>query len=379
MAPISSAQPTLPLERAAPRASAAGAGFFSPDYTSARARFRAAALRSGGALDALPLAARGPHDEALAIDLAWLGARRPRRVLLHITGVHGVEAFAGSATQLALLAAPPPLPADGALILVHVLNPYGMAWLRRANEHNVDLNRNFHLDNGIWTGAPPLYKRLDALLNPASPPARDTFVLRLGAAGLRHGVLAVRQAIAHGQHRYPRGLFYGGAELQPGPRLFIDWLQAQLGTAESVFAIDMHTGLGPHAGDTLIVEPGVGAAPLAELGRALARPLAGGSTAPAAYTVRGSLGAALPRLLPAARVEFVLQEIGTRSTLRVIHALREENRWHHYGGGHPAHPAKQRLLETLCPAAPSWRAAAVARGTDLVHRAAAWQFRAQPS
>jgi hypothetical protein len=300
-------------------------------------------------------------------------------VLLHITGVHGVEAFAGSATQLALLAAPPPLPADGALILVHVLNPYGMAWLRRANEHNVDLNRNFHLDNGIWTGAPPLYKRLDALLNPASPPARDAFVLRLGAAGLRHGVRAVRQAIAHGQHRYPRGLFYGGAELQPGPRLFIDWLQAQLGATESVFAIDMHTGLGPHAGDTLIVEPGVGAAPPAELGRALARPLAGGSTAPAAYTVRGSLGAALPRLLPAARVEFVLQEIGTRSTLRVIHALREENRWHHYGDGHPDHPAKQRLLETLCPAAPAWRAAAVARGTDLVHRVAAWQFRTQPS
>lgn len=379
MAPISSAQPTLPLERAAPRASAADAGFFSPDYTSARARFRAAALRSGGALDALPLAARGPHDEALTIDLAWLGARRPRRVLLHVTGVHGVEAFAGSATQLALLAAPPPLPADGALILVHVLNPYGMAWLRRANEHNVDLNRNFHLDNGIWTGAPPLYKRLDALLNPASPPARDAFVLRLGAAGLRHGVRAVRQAIAHGQHRYPRGLFYGGAELQPGPRLFIDWLQAQLGATESVFAIDMHTGLGPHAVDTLIVEPGVGAAPLAELGRALARPLAGNSTAPAAYTVRGSLGAALPRLLPAARIEFVLQEIGTRSTLHVIHALREENRWHHYGEGHPAHPAKQRLLETLCPAAPAWRAAAVARGTDLVHRAAAWQFRAQPS
>lgn len=27
--------------------------------------------------------------------------------------------------------------------MVHVLNPYGMAWLRRVNENNVDLNRNF--------------------------------------------------------------------------------------------------------------------------------------------------------------------------------------------------------------------------------------------
>lgn len=373
--PISSAQPILPLERTADRASTSGTDLFSPDWGSARPRFRATALRAGAALEALPIAARGPHDESLTIDLAWLGARRPRRVLLHITGVHGVEGFAGSATQLALLAAPPPLPADGALILVHVLNPYGMAWLRRTNEHNVDLNRNFHLDNGIWTGAPPLYRRLDSLLNPASPPARDGFALRLAAAGLRHGVRSVRQAIAHGQHRYPRGLFYGGAELQPGPRLLIEWLRTQLDAVESVFTIDLHTGLGPHGRDTLIVEPGVGTAPAAALARALKRPLAGGNTAPAAYTVRGSLGAALPRVFPEACVEFVLQEIGTWSTLRVIHALREENRWHHFGEGHLDHASKRCLLEALCPAAPAWREAAVMHGTDLVYRAAAWQFR----
>lgn len=378
MAPISSAHSSLPLERAVHATSAAGTGFFSPDYAGARARFRASALRAGAALDTLPLAARGPHDESLTIDIAWLGARRPRHVLLHISGVHGVEAFAGSAAQLALLAAPPPLPADCAMVLVHVFNPYGMAWLRRTNEHNVDLNRNFHLDNHIWTGAPPLYKRLDALLNPASPPARDAFALRLGLTGLLHGVRAVRQAIAHGQHRYPRGLFYGGAELQPGPQLFVAWLQAQLASAENLFAIDLHTGLGPHAGDTLIVEPGVGTTPASVLSRALLRPLTGG-TAPVAYTVRGSLGASLPCLLPGTKIEFVLQEIGTWSTLRVIHALREENRWHHYGDGHLEHAAKRRLLEALCPAAPAWREAAVAHATDLVYRAAAWLFNGKPA
>ncbi len=374
MAPTSSAQATFPLERAPLRADAAGAGLFSPDYAAARSRFRAAARGAGATLDALPLTARGPLDESLTIDIAWLGNPRPRRVMLHITGVHGVEAFAGSAAQLALLAAPPTPPADGALILLHVLNPYGMAWLRRANEHNVDLNRNFHLDSGIWTGAPPLYKRLDPLLNPASPPARDAFALRLAAAGLRHGVHAVRQAIAHGQHRYPRGLFYGGAELQSGPRLFIDLLRQRLGLAERVFAIDMHTGLGPHGEDTLILEPGVGTASVAALQAALQRPLTGGGAAPVAYTVRGSLGAALPRLLPEARVEFVLQEIGTWPALRVISALREENRWHHFGGGGTDHAAKRGLLEALCPASPAWREAAAALGADLVHRAAAWLF-----
>ena len=374
MARTSSALPTLPLDRAVTRASATGADFFAPDYAAARAHFHAAALRAGAALDSLPLDARGPHDEALTIDIAWLGARRPRRVVLHVSGVHGVEAFAGAATQLALLTAPPPLPADGALILVHVLNPYGMAWLRRANEGNVDLNRNFHLDGNVWASAPPLYNKLDTLLNPASPPTRDAFMLRLALAGLRHGVRAVRQAIAHGQHRYPRGLFYGGAGLQPEPRRFIDWLQKHLGVAENVFCIDMHTGLGPCGKDTLICEPGAGTTPAAVLGRALQRTLLGDSAAPAAYTVSGSLGAALPRILPQARVEFVLQEIGTHAPLRVIHALREENRWHHYGKRHPDHPAKRQLREALCPAAAEWRNAAVTLGADLVFRASAWLF-----
>lgn len=340
----------------------------------ARARFHTLALRAGITPESLPLDARGPRDESLAIDIAWLGARRPQRVVLHVCGVHGVEAYAGAATQLALLTAPPPLPAGSALILIHVLNPYGMAWLRRANENNVDLNRNFQLDDSFWSGAPPLYKKLDALLNPASPPTRDAFMLRLALAGMRHGAHAVRQAIAHGQHRYPRGLFYGGAELQQGPRRFINWLQEHLGAAETVFGIDMHTGLGPYGKDTLICEPGAGTTPAAALEHALQRAVLGDSAAPAAYTVRGSLGAALPRILPQARLEFVLQEIGTHAPLRIIHALREENRWHHYGKRHPDHPAKQQLREALCPAAPEWREAAVSLGTDLVYRASAWLF-----
>lgn len=350
-----------------PRAAVSGAGYFSPDYITARNRFHMAARHAGAALDALPLAAPGPRGEALTIDIAWLGTALPRRVLLHISGVHGVEAFAGSAAQIALLEAPPPLPADGALILVHVLNPWGMAWLRRVNEHNVDLNRNFHADGSTWTGAPPLYNRLDLLLNPASPPCRDAFMLRLAVSGLRHGTRAVRQAIAHGQHRYPRGLFYGGAELQPGPAAFAAWICTRLQGAKKVLTIDMHTGLGPHAMDTLFVESADDAAALEQ---ALRQNPTGSAASPAPYTVRGSLGTALPRLLPGARSAFVLQEIGTWSPLRVLHALREENRWHHYGSGDPDHPAKRGLLEALCPASPAWRSAAVERGIRLVRRAA---------
>ncbi len=371
MARISSAPPTT---RPEPAIAGSGAAWFSADYPAARTRFLAAAREQKAAVETLTIAARGPANEDLGIDVAWLGTFDARRILLHVSGVHGVEAYAGSATQLVLLNAPPAIPSDGALVFVHVLNPYGMAWLRRTNEANVDLNRNFLPHTATWAGAPPLYRQLDRLLNPPSPPTRDGFGLRLAMRGLRHGLPAVRQAIAHGQHRYPRGLFYGGAELQPGPRQFCDWLQRRLAGADSVFAIDMHTGLGTHGGSTLIVEPGTRAATTAELEAAVAQALVGSAAMPAAYSVRGSLGAALPRLLPGVDVKFLLQEIGTWSSLHVLNALRDENRWHHFGEGHLNHSAKRQIREALCPASPAWRCAAVAHGSDLVYRAADWLF-----
>jgi Protein of unknown function (DUF2817) len=48
------------------------------------------------------------------------------------------EGFAGSAIQLQMLKDLPIMPKDAALIVVHALNPYGMAHLRRVNENNVD-------------------------------------------------------------------------------------------------------------------------------------------------------------------------------------------------------------------------------------------------
>src|SRR5438128_1546746 len=115
--------------------------FFSTDYFVARSRFREMAGRAGGTLESLTLGATGPGGQDLSIDIAWFGAPEPERILLHSSGLHGVEGFAGSAIQLQLLNLLPAIPPDAALVLVHILNPYGMAWLRRVNEENVDLNR----------------------------------------------------------------------------------------------------------------------------------------------------------------------------------------------------------------------------------------------
>jgi hypothetical protein len=356
------------------RETAEAASYFSPDYASARARFREAARSAGARLEALPIEARGPGGESLTIDIASLGAARARRVLLHMSGIHGVEAFAGSAVQLAALTGRPHVPPGCSLILVHVLNPYGMAWLRRFNESNVDLNRNFLAPGERWEGASPLYRDLDPLLNPPTPPAADGFYLRLALFALRHGASGPRQAIAEGQYEFPRGLFYGGGRLESGPRLLLDWLQANVAGAAYLFGIDLHTGLGGRGADTVIREPGVPGRPAAALAEALGRAVVDAEAGEAAYRIRGGMAGAVARVA-GAEIDFVVQELGTFSSLAVLHALREENRCHHYSAAGIRHPARLALLEAFCPASPRWRARAVDRGLALLHAAAAWTFR----
>ena len=351
------------------------ASYFSPDYTTARARFRDAARAAGARLEALPLEARGPAGEPLTIDIASFGAPRADRVLLHTSGIHGVEAFTGAAVQLAALARVPRLPQGCTLVLVHVLNPYGMAWLRRANEGNVDLNRNFLAPGERWEGAHALYRRLDPLLNPPTPPGVDGFYPRLALFALRHGMGGPRQAIAEGQYEFPRGLFYGGSRLEAGPRVLLDWLRASVAGAEYLLGLDVHTGLGGRGAETVILEPDVSATPAAELARALDRPIVDAAAGRAAYRIRGGFAGALAQVVGRARADFVVQEMGTYSSLAVLHALREENRCHHYAGADPRHPSRLALLKTFCPVSPHWRARAVDRGLALLRAAAAWTFR----
>src|SRR6266700_5324396 len=228
--------------------------FFSPDYFTARDHFRELVRTISGRLETISIDAKGSKGEDLSIDIAWFGVATPRRVLLHSSGLHGVEGFAGSAIQLQLVDDLPMLPKDGALIVVHVLNPYGMAWLRRFNENNVDLNRNFLADES-YNDVPPTYAQLDPFLNPQSPPASDLFTLKAGWLILRHGMPALKQAVVGGQYEYPKGLFFGGKRLEEVSEKYQAFLAQRLTSVERLVAIDVHTGIGKYGEDILMVEP----------------------------------------------------------------------------------------------------------------------------
>jgi predicted deacylase len=256
-------------------------------------------------------------------------------------------------------------------VLVHALNPWGFAHLRRVNESNVDLNRNFLPAGARYAGMPRLYPALDALLNPRSPPRRDAFALRAAWHALRSGVGACRQAIAEGQYEYPQGLFYGGPDLEEGPARFLHWLRAAVSRAQRLLVFDLHTGLGRFGAQTLLAEPQMPAARVAHWAQVLHARIEGGAgaTDPGGFSARGSLAGAIREAAAHARPEFFTVEYGTCSGLTLLHALREENRWHHYGDGTLAHPAKARLEAVFAPASERWRADVVRSGDALLRAA----------
>jgi hypothetical protein len=342
-------------------------GHFSSDYATACARFREAAASAGARLESISLAAKGPAGESLGIDVAWLGAEQPRRVLLHTSGLHGVEGFAGSAIQLALLDSRPHAPADAAIVFLHVLNPFGMAWLRRFNESNVDLNRNFLAPHEEFAGVAEAYRRLNELLNPANPPRRiDLFLPRAGAALLRHGFQNLKQAIAEGQYEFPRGLFFGGRQVEESAAAVLAWAKSRLAGVKEVFVIDIHTGLGRRGEDTFLTEYDAASERARRLRDRLGSRVHTWSKTGVAYRIRGGFLQALERELAGVEVTAVCQEFGTYPAVNVLYSLREENRLHHWGDAQDMeHAAKRRLLGAFCPADPSWRRKIVERGEQL--------------
>lgn len=323
-------------------------------------------------MDELHLKAKGPGHAPLATEIAWFGAEEPSRVLIHSSGIHGVEGFAGSAVQLALLDTEIRLAPDAALILVHCLNPYGMAWLRRANENNVDLNRNFLADDDDRVGAAETYRQLNDLLNPTQLGAgRDLFYLRALRCILKYGMQALRQSVAEGQYEYPKGLFYGGDAFESGPLHYLGWLATHLRSARGVFAIDVHTGLGKWGQESLYFRSGSEQRDaIKHVAAELGRELVPDAATHGAYQIRGMLSEVFTMLDPVPEWSFILQEFGTYPAIHVLNTLRRENFWYHHGETSVEHDSRRRLKNVLIPENNAWRARVVERGVSLCQRAA---------
>jgi hypothetical protein len=349
--------------------------YFSPNYKTARERFRSSIDAANWSLESHQLDVLATDGSDLSIDIGLAG--QGERAIVISSGLHGVEGYLGAAIQLAWLEALRSVDLSSVrLVFIHALNPYGFAERRRWNEDGVDLNRNFLLSNESFSGSPAEYRSLDPFFNPATPPPqRELFLLQALGWAARYGAQGIKKTLAIGQYEYPRGLFFGGHGPTQTQRILADNLTRWLDSSAMVTHVDFHTGLGQRATYRLFPKESVDSDYQARLiQRFGAESLEFPSDRSLSYPIRGGLGQWCQALLTVGGAspsenrayDFVTAEFGTYPALQVLQALRAENRAHWYGQeGVDYSWTKDRLVEMFAPAAADWRESCVAQGLKI--------------
>ena len=348
---------------------------FADDYAEARQRFLLAAGAAGLPLEHLHCPATGPAGEDLWTDVTWIGDRDAKRVLVIISGTHGVEGFCGSAFQTDWLVGggPSRLPTGVAVLLIHAINPYGFAWLRRVTHEGVDLNRNF-VDPQRPLPENPGYDEIADDLLPAAltGPVADQAAANLEAYRQRVGELAFFRAVASGQYRHPSGLFYGGTEPTWSNRTIHALIERHLRGRPDIAVVDFHTGLGPFGFGEVIT-----AYPAGSAGSSRVRAFWGDSVVEidkgqTPVGVRdGAMHHGFNRALPGSRVTFGTLEFGTYDRHVGRRSLRADHWLHRYGDplGPLGDGIRKALRRQYYPATRDWKESVLFRGHQIVQMA----------
>jgi hypothetical protein len=355
--------------------------FNTSSFANQRERFLAAASRVKATHVAYPHPMYGPRGEALSTDVAIVGLASAQKRLVLLSGTHGIEGYYGSDSQIALLdnLRDYALPDDTCVVLVHLVNPWGTAWLRRVNEDNVDVNRNF-ID---FTHAPPAntaYETLHEiyLCRDLDGPERQRADERLSKHMRNLGEARVRNIIEAGQYQHPDGVFFGGTQQTWTNRTVRQIMQAHVAGARTAITLDLHTGAGAYGHPMLmtIAERWVPAHDTAQsvygpwLYRILTAADASSDSGVAATATGYASQALIDQLTDVDLIPLVI-ECGTYDGARGHTLLRDDHWLHLHGDPFDAtgRRIKAALLEHYYPADADWRDLIALRTRQIWQRA----------
>lgn len=336
---------------------------FSADYAEARAKFLAGARRRGAQVhNHLNPYAKGPDGEDLFIDVATLGDDEASAGILMISATHGVEGFAGSGAQIAFLQdeLSARIPKGLKVTLIHALNSYGFAWLRRVNEDNADLNRNC-VDHSKSKQPNRGYAQLHKEICPVDWMNEDgvkaaNSILRQYAE--QHGFFALQEAATAGQYDFPDGIYYGGSREAWSIGVLRHTVLREFARVKQFIFLDFHTGLGAF-GDIEIISESAPEDPAYKRakswwGERVKTTVSGESLS---AHLNGTLDSFLPRLVPDAETTGVALEYGTYSLEECFAALRGDNWLHIHGDprGQGAAAIKARIRRAFYPDTDPWK------------------------
>ena len=195
------------------------------------------------------------ESDNLYIDNFYIPALKEQKNLIVLTtGVHGMEGYIGSVMlDVFFEEIYDGLDKDdtGVLVVANV-NPYGMKYMRRYNENNVDLNRNFIMDwERFDLSSNKDYPKVQSFLEPVGKIGNAFwhevgFYLSLAKEAIFTGADVISDALLTGQYESPQGVYYGGTGDEASTKylkgVFNDCLE---GEYKNIVHIDIHSGYGP--------------------------------------------------------------------------------------------------------------------------------------
>jgi len=317
-------------------------------------------------------------DDSITID--WIAAealRKKHKLFILTTGEHGVEGYIGSAVMHMFIAEflSGLSPEDTGLVLLHTINPWGMKHKRRTNQKNVDLNRNFLMDDdGFDQTINPEYGKFGGLVNPDGEignlySAKLSFYLHLIKWMILMGIDGLRAATLLGQYRFPKGIYYGGDGIQEETRAMMTLYEKCFTEYEHIVHLDMHTGYGPRYQMSL-VNSTYNSSSSDELAAKYAYPLVVKANRDEFYAMQGDMidyeYLLIQEKFSGKRFYAVAFEFGTYgdSFWAVIRSLRTmvlENRlfWHGAKTMQSANAVDQEFLALFAPQERRWRSKAI--------------------
>lgn len=223
---------------------------FNPDWHSAHLAFLDCCKRHGLVVETISHPMSGPNGERLGTALAWYGPRDSERVLVLVSGTHGLEGLAGSGCQLSWIenGGLSRLPHGTGVLIVHILNPWGCAWGRRQTEENIDLNRNFR----DFESEPPKNAQYGELHERLVVADRSNLSRALVELRAELGADNLANALFQGQYTHPTGIGFGGQRPAWSNDILRDALKRNCSDVEQVIVIDIHTGLGEYAAASIL-------------------------------------------------------------------------------------------------------------------------------
>jgi predicted deacylase len=163
------------------------------------------------------------------------------------SGLHGIEGYVGHLMLEAFIKEELPKLKTTEVIIYHPINPFGMAYYRRVNEDNVDLNRNFSINHFSSTNEDYRKAKHFFMIKKYHSPflANLRFLANILGVLLKTGVKSFKRATLLGQHELEKGIYYQSDHYVKSTEYMINEINYLYDGVDNVLWIDIHTGYGP--------------------------------------------------------------------------------------------------------------------------------------